>query len=88
MKTLSEALASIDEFGPNCLLGVCCPPVNQESVLANMIDSHFGWTAHPGDNAVAREVANFILDHFDLAPKDSITPLLRLAGKLAVDGTP
>ena len=71
--TLDEAVALINELGPNCALGVCCPPHAQQAILVNALSR-----CHDDDSKAA-----WILEHFDLAPKDSVTPLLRLAGRLA-----
>lgn len=89
MMTLDEAVAKLEEFGPNCALGICCPPGQQREVLARAIQSAardgIGGKIGP---AAAGSVAAWILDHFDLAPKDSITPLLRKAGELAREQSP
>jgi hypothetical protein len=77
--SLDEAVALIDEFGPNCLLGICCPPASQRDVLAAAIAKTFARDVEPAN---AKLIAHWLLDHFDLVPKDSITPLLQLAGKL------
>jgi hypothetical protein len=85
--SLDDAVKAIAEFGPNCLLGICCPPAQQSNVLAHMLDSRFRWS-NGGDSNIAHDIADYLLEHFDLMPKDSVTPLLRLAGKLAAGGTP
>lgn len=84
-QSVKEGVELIQEFGPNCLLGICCPPSQQEDVLATAIANSFGWSAEKTPLKVgnARAVAEWVLAHFDLAPKNSITPLLRKAGELA-----
>lgn len=80
---LNEAIALIEPFGPNCLLGVCCPPKAQRDLLALALAT----TEKQGGAGMLSEeadlAAGWILGHFDLAPKDSVTPLLRKAGELA-----
>jgi hypothetical protein len=52
-----------------CILGVCCPPGSaaQRKALAKELASG----ANIDADAAAR-VADLILDHFDLAPQDSL----------------
>lgn len=80
--TLDEAIALLKEFGPNCLLGICCPPEDQRVVLMKALVEGCGL-----EDGAADKASQWILDHFDLAPKDQFTPLLRKAGELAVAGT-
>lgn len=98
---LDEAIAKLEEFGPNCLLGICCPPGHQRALLAEAIAKRIGSRLDEFEKGGERGApdrtreglagvlaADFILDHFDLAPKDSLTPLLRKAGELALNGKP
>lgn len=83
---INNALELIVNFGPNCMLGICCPPKRQAEVLAAAINQDLGWDSDArfaAEKAAGTSVASWILNHFDLAPKDSITPLLRKAGELA-----
>lgn len=82
--SIDEAVALLEEFGPNCLLGICCPPERQREALARMLNIAMG----TGSTADGKAAAACILDHFDLAPKGTITPLLRKASELALNGTP
>lgn len=82
--TLEEAMKLIDEFGPNCLLAICCPPGQQCATLARMIVSKLGKVSEE-EIALAERIAGIVLDHLDIAPKDSISPLLRKAGELACE---
>ena len=54
-----------------CILAVCCPPGSerQRETFAEELAKAVNYL----DPEVARQCANYVLDHFDLAPKDSIT---------------
>ena len=62
-----------------CILGVCCPPGSAEQMdaLAKELTKGAGT-----DHAQSKAVAALILEHFDLAPKGTVTPLLRAAHAL------
>lgn len=87
MSDVNKSVELIQEFGPNCLLGICCPPAQQTEVLATAIANSFGWSAERTEQKTgnAYAVAEWLLARFDLAPKGTITPLLRKAGELALN---
>ena len=63
-----------------CILGVCCPPGSQEQqdALAAELVKDTGCT----ENA-AKKTAEWILKHFDLAPKHSLEVLKSEVARLA-----
>lgn len=68
--------------GRNCLLAICCPPMAQRAALAEEFEQYIG--ANIGSEELTAELAGklcatYLLSEFDLAPKDTVTPLLRLA---------
>ena len=62
-----------------CILGVCCPPGSAEQLdaLAKEMSKDLGVTPEH-----TRRYAAWVLQHFDLAPKGTVTPLLRAAHAL------
>lgn len=73
--------------GPNCLLGVCCPPGGPaaQSALAEQIAHDLGWDASKTDTTTgnARVIAEWILDHYDLAPHGTLRELFSQIAALA-----
>lgn len=71
-------------FGPNCLLGICCPPPRQLEQLASLLASELGWSAHKDDKSTgnAYAAAECVLKHFDLAPHGT-TALFRKVAEIA-----
>ena len=69
--------------GPNCLLGVCCPPrsaaakqaLTDEIVAGLNLSSENAWSA--------KEVAEWLLDHYDLMPLESTDKLKDAIATLA-----
>ena len=51
-----------------CLLGICCPPEEQEKALT----AWFQEKTHMGADH-AREAARAVMEHFDLAPAGTLT---------------
>lgn len=81
--TLDEAMELIAAFGPNCLLGICCPPAQQRAAVASMVNSLLGGKDSQERRDLVDAVVGILLDRLDIAPKDSVTPLLKKAGELA-----
>ena len=53
-----------------CLLGICCPPEEQEQALTALFQAQ----THMGADH-AREAAKVLMAHFDLAPSGTLTTL-------------
>ena len=51
-----------------CLLGICCPPEEQETALTAFFVEH----THMGSEHAA-EAAKAVMKHFDLAPAGTLT---------------
>lgn len=61
----------------NCLLSICCPPARRQEVLTKLL-------VEKGVDALAAEsCAKVMLDYFDLAPKDTMQPLIQAVARLA-----
>ena len=67
-----------------CILGVCCPPDSPEQLnaLAKEIGKVTNW---PEIDAV--NVAKFMLDTFDLAPKGSLAGFVEEIARMARNNT-
>lgn len=69
-----------------CILAVCCPGGSdrQREALATALEG--AYQDHPdgiGARSVYRQHADWILDHFDLAPKGTLDPLKGEIARLA-----
>ncbi len=64
-----------------CAIGVCCPPDSQSRVdaLAKIIND----TAASDGRMTAEDAAACVLEHFDLANKGTLQPLLDDIAKMA-----
>lgn len=62
--------------GPNCLLGVCCPPRSAaaKQALADAMCAGLGWSTRAQQSA-ARAAAAWTLDNYDLMPLSSTDKL-------------
>lgn len=56
-----------------CILGVCCDATKRLDALAEKLQADLHVNAHQ-----ASEIAVWIRDHYDLAPKGTIQPLIDL----------
>ena len=56
-----------DQQQANCILGVCCDAQKRRYALAEKIEHDLHLSEHD-----AKRVADWINDHYDLAPKDSL----------------
>ena len=61
----------------NCLLSICCPPEQRYEVFVKFM-VEYGVEAK-----AAEQCATVILSHFDLAPKDTMQPLIQAVATLA-----
>lgn len=61
----------------NCLLAICCPPARYEEVMTKFL------IEHGVDANAAESCAKVLHAHFDLAPKDTLQPLIQAVAKLA-----
>lgn len=70
--------------GPNCLLGVCCPPRSSaaKQALADEVCAGLGWTTQAEQDA-AKDVAEWVLDNYDLMPFESTDKLKEEIAALA-----
>ena len=67
-----------------CILGVCCPPGSDRQVDALAKEMHKDLGV---DASECGRYARWVLKHFDLAPKGTVTPLIVAAAKLQRDAT-
>lgn len=63
---------------PCCLLGVCCAAVERRGEFVKELVHDLDHT-----EAQAAAVADWILEHFDLAPKGTLQPLVDAIADLA-----
>lgn len=70
--------------GPNCLLGICCPPKSPSAKQALMeeICAGLGWTTPPQHQA-AKDVSEWLLENYDLAPAHTLTKLFEAVATYA-----
>jgi hypothetical protein len=61
--------------GPNCLLGICCPPGSPEAKAALATEIVTGLELDKPSEEVAEEIARWLLDNYDLAPHGSLRQL-------------
>jgi len=61
----------------NCLLAICCPPARRQEVLTKLL------IEKGVDASAAESCAKVILETFDLAPKDTMQPLIQEVARLA-----
>lgn len=54
--------------GPNCLLGVCCPPRSAEAKQALTDEIVNGLSLASENDGSAKDVAEWLLDNYDLMP--------------------
>lgn len=68
-----------------CILAVCCPGGSdrQREALAEALDAAYREDPNGVDRTTARQHADWILDHFDLAPKGTLDPLKQEVARLA-----
>ena len=66
----------------NCLLEVCCRSAEAEQALADQIAEDLAC-----DPAEAKKHAAWIREHFDLAPKGTLTAFKNAIAKLARENT-
>ena len=61
----------------NCLLSICCPPEQRLAVFTKFL-------IEQGVDALAAEsCAKIVLNFFDLAPKNTMQPLIQEVARLA-----
>jgi hypothetical protein len=66
----------MDEY-INCLLSICCPPARQAEVMAKFL------ITNGVDANAAESCAKVLGEHFDLAPKGTLQPLIQAVARLA-----
>ncbi len=75
----------MDDQQVNCIIGACCCEADcadkKRKALSELIKKHLGHGPHE-----AHEIANFMLDTFDFAPKGKLTPLMEEAARLIKAG--
>ncbi len=61
-----------------CLLGVCCPPGSREEALAQEIEADLGLGSQKTETTtgIARSVAEWILENYDIVPKGVGTAII------------
>lgn len=72
-----------------CILAVCCPPGSdrQRAALAEALDgAQLDAEGGIGERSKARIHADWIIDHFDLAPKGTLDPLKEQIARMAKSG--
>lgn len=57
----------------NCILAVCCPPESEARVKA-LAEEMAGALSKPAGDTY-EDIARWMLDNFDLAPKGTLQPL-------------
>ncbi len=66
----------MDEY-INCLLSICCPPERRQEVLTKLL------IEQGVDANAAESCAKIMLEYFDLAPKNTMQPLIQEIARLA-----
>jgi hypothetical protein len=61
-----------------CILGVCCPPERRRDVLAASLVRDVGC-----DQKDAVEIADWVVERFDLAPRGTLDPLIEAISEMA-----
>lgn len=61
----------------NCLLSICCPPERRHEVMVKLL------VEKGVDASAAAQCATVVLASFDLAPKNTLQPLIQEVARLA-----
>ncbi len=69
----------MDDALLNCLTGVCCPPATQAEALADAMLMD-GVCGEPDE---AKQIAKWLLRHFDLAEAGTLAALKKSIARLA-----
>lgn len=67
----------------NCLLGVCCPPRSASAKQALTDDIVAGLNLASENDGSAKDIAEWLLDHYDLMPFESTDKLKEEIAALA-----
>ena len=75
----------MDEKQVNCVIGACCCEADcsekKRKALAQILHAGLGHGPY-----AAEQIADFLLSHFDFAPKGTLTPLMETVAKLIKAG--